>query len=93
MGMLLNDVIESVTWKPAQVIQREDLGHLTEGIVADVTVFNIRKGDFGFVDARGFKMRGKRKLETELTIRAGEIMWDLNGMSAVPWEDAMFNQN
>jgi dihydroorotase len=93
MGMLLNDVIESVTWKPAQVIQRVDLGHLTEGIEADVTVFNIRKGDFGFVDARGYKMRGNRKLETELTIRAGEIMWDLNGMSAVPWEEAVIKKN
>jgi dihydroorotase len=86
MGMSLFDAILRVTWNPAQVIKRTELGSLSVGSDADVTVFNLRKGDFGFLDVRKTKLKGDKKLEAELTIRAGKIVWDLNGMSAVPWE-------
>lgn len=80
MGMPLQEVIEASTWKPAQVIQREELGHLSEGAMADITVFKLLEGTFGFVDAREQKIEGTKKLQAELTIRAGEIVWDLNGL-------------
>jgi dihydroorotase len=50
MGMSIQDVVLRATWNPANVIRRKDLGHLSVGADADVTVFNIRKGDFGFID-------------------------------------------
>ena len=53
---------------------------------ADVAVFNLRKGDFGFLDVRGAKLQGNQKLEAELTIRAGRIVWDLNGIASSVWE-------
>jgi dihydroorotase len=86
MGMSLPDVILRATWNPAQVIHRPELGSLTVGSEADVTVFNLRKGDFGFTDVKKMKIKGDRKLEAELTIRAGKIVWDLNGISAEPYE-------
>lgn len=86
MGLSLQEVILRSTWKPATVIKREDLGHLSEGVVADVAVFNLREGNFGFMDVRRTKQKGSQKLEAELTIRAGRIVWDLNGMSAPLWE-------
>ena len=55
------------------------------GTVADVGSINLRKGDFGFVDVRGTKLKGTQKLEAELTIR-GERLWDLNGISAPAWD-------
>lgn len=83
MGMSLQEVILASTWTPAKVIKREDLGHLSEGAVADIAVLKLRKGKFGFVDASpGDKMAGTRKLQAELTVRAGRIVWDLNGISA-----------
>ncbi|MEX0593490.1 MAG: amidohydrolase/deacetylase family metallohydrolase [Balneolaceae bacterium] len=84
MGMSLEDVIHASTWKPSQVIQREELGHLSEGAEADIAVLGMREGEFGFVDVRppGNKLTGKYKLEAEMTLRAGRIMWDLNGLSA-----------
>lgn len=85
MGMRLQDVILRATWLPAKSIHREDLGHLTVGAVADVAVWNIRKGKFGFVDAGGNRIEGDRKLETELTVRDGKVIWDLNGLSAKPF--------
>lgn len=86
IGMTLPDAILRVTWNPAQVIKRTDLGSLTVGSEADVTVFNIRKGDFGFLDTRRLKMKGDKKLEAELTLRAGKIVWDLNGIASAGWE-------
>jgi dihydroorotase len=82
LGMSLPDVIKASTWKPAQVIKRPELGNLSVGTEADVAVFNLRQGDFGFSDSEGLSMRGKQKLEAELTVRKGKIVWDLNAISA-----------
>jgi dihydroorotase len=91
MGMSLQDVILRSTWNPANVIKRPDLGNLSAGIDADVTVFSLRKGNFGFLDIRQTKLKGTQKLEAELTIRAGKIVWDLNGISAPTWEEELRN--
>jgi len=56
------------------------------GAVADITVLSLMKGKFGFIDAAGKRLEGDRKLEAELTIRAGKVVWDLNGISAQPWK-------
>ena len=82
LGMPLADVIAASTWNPAMVIQRTDLGNLSVGTEADIAVFNLRNGDFGYTDASGMAIRGKQKLEAELTIRKGRIVWDLNALSA-----------
>lgn len=86
MGMTLNDVILKSTWNPAQYIKRTELGHLSVGSEADIAVLSLKKGDFGYIDSHGFVMKGAQKLETELTIRAGKIVWDLNGRSAMKVE-------
>src|SRR5688572_4296818 len=86
MGMSVQDAIMRATWAPANVINRKELGNLSVGAEADIAVFNVRKGDFGFVDVRGTKLKGTQKLEAELTIRAGKIVWDLNGISAPAWD-------
>ena len=86
MGMSIQDVVLRTTWNPANVIRRKELGNLSVGADADVAVFNIRKGDFGFIDVRKTKLKGTQKIETELTVRGGKIVWDLNGISAPSWE-------
>ena len=86
MGMSLQEVIEASTWKPAQTIQREELGHLSEGAVADLTVLSLNEGEFGYVDASGYSLPGDKKLQAELTLRAGDVVWDLNGLTATSWE-------
>ncbi len=52
-----------------------------------MTVLNLHEGDFGFIDARGQLMKGNQKLEAELTIRAGDVVWDLNGLAAPRWDE------
>lgn len=83
MGLSVQDVILRSTWNPAKVIKRPDLGNLSVGSEADVAVFSLSKGNFGFLDINGEKMNGTQKLIAELTIRAGKIVWDLNGISAI----------
>ena len=81
MGMTLPDIIRASTWKPAQTIKHEELGHLTPGACADVTLLSIRQGNFGFWDKNDYKIMGKQKFECELTIRAGTVVYDTNGIS------------
>lgn len=87
MGMKIEDIIFRATWNSALSIKREDLGHLSEGAVADVAVLSIRKGNFGFVDAAGYKLEGDSRLESELTIRAGKVVWDQNGIASQKWTE------
>jgi dihydroorotase len=42
----------------------------------------MQRGKFGFVDAGGNRLDGDHKLQAELTVRAGKIVYDLNGISA-----------
>ncbi len=86
MGMSLQQVISASTWAPAQVIKREELGHLSEGAIADVAIFTVRQGQFGFLDVRNNRMNGSQKLECELTIRDGKVVYDLNGIASQAWD-------
>ena len=86
MGMPLQEVVTLSTWNPALYIKHEELGHLSKGAVADITVLSLHKGDFGFADTKGWKIRGTQKLECELTIREGKVVWDLNGISMPEWQ-------
>lgn len=85
MGMSLREVINRVTASPARVIKRPALGHLRAGTVADIAVFEVQNGDFGFLDVRGMRLPGKQRIQNLMTLRAGRIVWDLNGMASPEW--------
>jgi len=82
MGMDLQSVIKACTMTPARIIMREELGNLSVGSAADITILNLRKGKFGLFDYTGYKIETDRKLECEMTIRGGRIVYDLNGLAA-----------
>jgi dihydroorotase len=86
MGMALDEVILRSTWHPAREIEREELGHLSEGAPADVAVLRLEKGNFGYVDSGGARMRGNQKLSCELTIRDGRVVYDTNGITREDWD-------
>ncbi len=81
MGMDIKDIITACTWNPAKEIKHEELGNLSVGSVADVALINIRMGHFGLFDYTGYKIETDKKLECELTIRDGKIVYDLNGIA------------
>jgi dihydroorotase len=88
MGMPLGEVIFRSTVTPAREIGHPELGTLSIGAEADIAVLRQEKGDFGYVDCGYARMNGDRKLSCEMTIRAGEIVYDLNGRAKPPWQEA-----
>ncbi len=88
LGMPLQNVLAANTSRAAEVIKRTELGHIGVGAEADVAVLALRKGEFGFIDSGGGQMPGTQKLECELTVRAGQVVWDLNGRSRPLWSEA-----
>ena len=86
LKMPLSEVLAAATWHPAQVIQKPELGHLSVGAEADVTLLRLLEGDFGFVDTAKKKMKGTQKLICELTLREGDVVYDLNGLASPLWK-------
>ena len=86
LGMSLDDVILRSTWNPAKEIHHEELGNLSVGSPADVAVLRVEKGNFGFADMHGARMRGTQKLTCELTLRDGKIVYDLNALARPDWD-------
>jgi dihydroorotase len=85
MGVALDDVVRWSTWNPAREIKRDELGHLSVGAPADITVLRLETGRFGFVDMYGARLNGSRKLTCELTLREGKVVYDLNGITRPDW--------
>jgi dihydroorotase len=86
MGMALDDVVARSTWNPAREIHHEELGNLSVGAPADIAVLRLERGEFGFVDMYGARLRGNSKLTCEMTVRDGLIVYDLNGMAREDWD-------
>lgn len=82
IGMTLEQVIVRTTVNPAKAIRRLDLGHLDIGAVADIAVLKLERGRFAFLDSGRAKHIGDRRLVAAMTIRAGEIVWDLDGLAS-----------
>lgn len=81
LGMALKEVIRASTWSAAQAINRPLLGNFSVGSEADIAILNIRKGNFGFYDKTGYKLKGNEKFECEVTIKGGKVVYDLNGLA------------
>jgi dihydroorotase len=88
MGMSLAEVVRRSTLAPAREIRRPELGTLSDGAEADVAVLRELEGDFGFSDCGKARMRGARKLECLMTLRAGQVVYDPSGLSMPEWENA-----
>ena len=85
-GMGLNEAIARSTSIPARLIGRPELGTLGIGAPADIAVWNLAEGSFGFTDSCNGKLDGKVRMICELTTLAGEIVWDWNGRSGVDYK-------
>ena len=88
MGMPLPEVIYRSTVTPAHEIGHPELGTLSAGAEADVAVFALHEGTFGFSDCGRAKLIGSQKLECMMTVRAGKIVYDPTGLSMPEWPDA-----
>ena len=85
MGLNEDQIIAWSTWNPAREIHHEELGNLSLGSIADVSVLRVERGKFGFTDMYGARMDGDRKFVCEMTVKGGRIVYDLNGISRPDW--------
>jgi len=86
LGASLTEVIAMSTWNPAKQIKRPELGNLDVGADADIAVLRVDKGQFGFIDSAGAAYPGNQRIVTELTVRNGHVVWDLNGRASENWK-------
>ncbi|RPI56731.1 MAG: amidohydrolase/deacetylase family metallohydrolase [Acidobacteria bacterium] len=82
LGLSFDDIIRRTTWNAARAIRQDALGHLSAGANADLAVWRIEKGSFGFVDGPGLRLQGAQRAVCELTLRDGKVVYDLNGLAA-----------
>lgn len=87
-GVPLAGVIARSTVAPAREIGHSELGHLTPGADADVAVFALDEGTFRFVDCGRATLTSSQRLRCALTLRAGEIVYNPDGIGLPEWPDA-----
>ncbi|MBI1353413.1 MAG: amidohydrolase/deacetylase family metallohydrolase [Acidobacteria bacterium] len=87
LGLSMQEVVRLSTVNPAREIHRPELGNLDVGAEADVAVLRLTKGSYGLLDSAGARYPGDRMLSCELTLRAGKVVWDLNGMASKDWQE------
>ena len=86
LGSSLDEVIRMSTCNSAKEIKRPQLGNLNPGAEADIAVIRIDRGSFGFVDSAGARNEGDRRMISEMTLRKGAVVWDLNGRAGETWK-------
>ena len=89
LGMELPDVIERSTWAPALTIGHPELGNIGQTAFADIAVLEIAEGSFGLTDnGSGNRVYpSNKRINCEMTIRDGEVVWDRNGLSRDSWSN------
>lgn len=89
LGMTLQDAIAKSTVAPAKAIRMQnDLGALGVGRAADIAIVQLNQGVYAFKDAWGKKFIGKQKLDCIMTVRAGAVVHDANGLAFPEWGSA-----
>lgn len=86
MGVPLPEVIARSTVAPAREIGHPELGTLTPGAEADVAVLALDEGEFGFSDCGRYRLDAGQRLRCILTIRAGQIVYNPDGLALPTWE-------
>jgi dihydroorotase len=79
LGIDLEKAIELVTIKPAQIFDYgSQIGTLQPGSEADVSIFEVRDGNFEFVDSGREKRSGRQMLINKAAIRRGQLFVNEN---------------
>ena len=85
LGMTPADAIARVTSRAAAAIRRPELGALREGGPADLALLALEDQAGGFLDTGHARLTGTKVLRCALTIRNGEVLWDMDGLVSEDW--------
>jgi dihydroorotase len=90
LGMPMAEVVARSTWEPAKWINHTDLGTLTPGALADVTILEFQDRPAGLSDSgpTGYRvMKTEGRLINQLTIKDGIVRFDFDGMAKDDWAE------
>jgi dihydroorotase len=74
LGLSLDQVIERVTVRPTRVFNfGVELGSLRPRTEADLSILEVREGNFVFVDTGGKRRTGRQKLQSAAAVRGGRL--------------------
>lgn len=75
LGMPLDDVVARSTVRPAEALNRPELGTFQQGGAGDASVISIEQGRFDLEDVRGEIVTADRRLKAEGVVIGG-AWWD-----------------
>ena len=76
LGLTLRQVVERATVNAAQVFDfGAEIGTLRPGAEADVSVLELREGEFVFTDSGGKTRNGRQKIEPVVTLLGGKAYY------------------
>ena len=76
LGLSLRQVVERATVNSARVFNfGAEIGTLRPGVEADVSVLELRDGEFIFIDSARKTRTGRQKIEPIVTIRGGKAYY------------------
>jgi predicted amidohydrolase len=76
-GMALPDIIRRATSAPAKILGYEGtVGTLKPGANADISLFELRDGNFDLTDSEGTTVTAKRRLIAQMTLRDGRVRYE-----------------
>jgi dihydroorotase len=76
-GMSLDEIVRRSTAAPAKIMGYQGtVGTLRPGANADVSVFELRDGNFELTDSDRNTVIAKRRLLTQLTVKDGRVWYD-----------------
>jgi dihydroorotase len=81
-GISMLDVVAMATKNPARAMGRTELGHLSNGAVADISLIGVRDAAFEFVDTQGKTKTGNCMLQAHGLFLGGKFI----EAGARPWE-------
>jgi dihydroorotase len=91
LGFTLDQVIAMCTVNPARVLgEQERLGSLAVGRQADITVLEVRQGDWVVYDAVGDSMRINQAVVPVLSVKRGQVFEAEWGPHPWGWEPAAY---
>jgi dihydroorotase len=75
LGVDIDKAIQMVTVNPARLFDYgAPIGTLKPGNEADISIFELREGDFEFADSEGKKRKGRQKLVSTAVLRRGQLL-------------------
>ena len=71
MGMTLEEVLDTATYKPAELIGMPELASMAEGTPADICIFKLKHKPVNYTDLAGHTFRGTQVIVPQMTFKDG----------------------